>query len=399
MSRLISVDEALGLLVVPGTGHATRLTGLDEASGQILASDLHARVSRPPAAVSAMDGYAVRLTDVAGGEAAVKVIGTAPAGHPFKGLAGPGEAVRIFTGSVIPSGLDHIVIQEDVRREGDHIICTRAYDGPEFVRHAGIDFGFGDCLIRAGTRLGPAQLSVAAAANHAFLDVRCPPKVGLVTNGDELREPGSELADGEIVNSNPAGLIPLIRGWGADPVDLGVAADSTDAIRARIDAAGETDIFVAVGGASVGDHDLMQPAFQAAGFTIVFSGVAVRPGKPTWFARRGRQCVLGLPGNPASAFVCAHLFLRSLLMEQKTLPRAWAVTETDLPAAGARETFLRASARLDSQGRLMARPAANQDSSLIRPFLDANVLIRRRSGQPEVEAGTPVEILVIGTLG
>ncbi len=399
MSRSVSVDEALQLLLGFEISQPSRLMPLRDAEGQLLASDLKAQVTRPPAAVSAMDGYAVRLADVTVEGAVLRVIGTAPAGHPFQGLAGPGEAVRIFTGSVIPAGLDHVVIQEEVAADADRIICKRSYDAPEFVRHAGIDFQTGETLIRAGTRLGPAHLSVAAAANHAFLEVMSPVRVGLFTNGDELREPGSQLADGEIINSNPAGLIPLIRSWGADPVDLGVTADNTKAIRERIDTAGDAGILVAVGGASVGDHDLMRPVFSEAGFETVFSGVSVRPGKPTWFARRGGQCVLGLPGNPASAFVCAHIFLRSFLLKQQALPAAWAVTETELAPAGARETFLRAAARLDCEGRLVVRAADNQDSSLIRPFLESNVLIRRRAGQAGVPAGTPVEIVVIDALG
>lgn len=398
MNSLISVDEALRLLALHVPSRETLDIPFSQACGLTLASDLEARINRPAEAVSAMDGYAVRLSDVMQPGATLDVIGEAPAGHPFPGTPGPGQAVRVFTGSVIPPGTDHIVIQEDVIRQAGRIICRNAYRDPQFIRRAGLDFTIGKVLLTGGTRLGAAQLSVAAAANHATLHVMRPFHVGILASGDELCVPGSDMKPGQTINSNPAGLGALISSWGAVPVDLGVASDTLDAIGERIRSARDIDIFLAVGGASVGDHDLMQPAFRAAGFRPVFSGVSVKPGKPTWFSTHDRQCVLGLPGNPASAFVCAHLFLRSLLLGRGELELARAVAGNRLDANGNRESFLRAEARLDHEGRLIAQEASDQDSSLITPFLSANILIRRAAGAASVSAGSSIDILVIGEI-
>jgi molybdopterin molybdotransferase len=398
MSGLISVDKALAFLAQHALTLPVQTVPLAAALGATLAAPVTAKVSRPPAAVSAMDGYAVRLSDVGAPSARLRVIGDAPAGRPFGGTVGKGEALRIFTGSVIPDGADHVVIQEDADRNGDTLVCHKAYDTAQFVRAVGIDFSEGDELLSAGDLVGPAGLSIAAAANHGRLSIFRRPHVGILANGDELRAPGSVLEPGQIVNSNPEGLGALIRQWGGEPVDLGVADDTMESIRTKIDAAPDIDIFLPVGGASVGDHDLMRPAFADAGFTPVFEKVAVKPGKPTWFSTRGDQRVLGLPGNPASAFVCAHLFLRPLIEGGMRRALVNARSVTALPGPGRRETYLRAVVHVDSDGVLRVEAAVNQDSSLIRPFLTANALIRRLADAPPVAAGHPVEILMIAPL-
>jgi len=398
MSGLISVDEALALLARHALSLPAQTVPLSSALGARLAKPVTAKVSRPPASVSAMDGYAVRLSDVGTPGARLHVIGDAPAGRPFEGAVGKGEALRIFTGSVIPNGADHVVIQEEADRNGDTLVCHKAYDEAQFVRAAGIDFAEGDELLGAGELVRPAGLSIAAAANHGTLSIHRRPRVGILANGDELRAPGSVLEPGQIVNSNPEGLGALIRQWGGEPVDLGVADDTMDSIRTRIGAAPDIDIFLPVGGASVGDHDLMRPAFADAGFTPVFEKVAVKPGKPTWFSTRDAQRVLGLPGNPASAFVCAHLFLRPLIEGaiERTLISARSVSA--LPEPGRMETYLRAHVHADADGMLRVEAAANQDSSLIRPFLTANALIRRLADAPAVAAGDLVKVLMIAPL-
>jgi molybdopterin molybdotransferase len=398
MSGLISVDEALALLAQHALSLPVQTVPLAAALGARLAGAVKAQVSRPPAAVSAMDGYAVRLSDVAAPGARLRVIGDAPAGRPFGGIVGPGEALRIFTGSIIPEGADHVVIQEDADRNGDTLVCHNAYDAAQFIRQIGIDFTEGDELLSAGAVVSPAGLSISAAANHGTLNIFRRPRVGILANGDELRAPGSVLEPGQIVNSNPEGLGALIRQWGGEPVDLGVADDTMDSIHARIDAAPDIDIFLPVGGASVGDHDLMRPAFADAGFTPVFEKVAVKPGKPTWFSTRDTQRVLGLPGNPASAFVCAHLFLRPLIEGgmQRSLLNARSVSA--LPGPGRRETYLRAHVHADTDSVLRVEAAVNQDSSLIRPFLMANALIRRLADAPPVAAGDLVKVLMIAPL-
>jgi molybdopterin molybdotransferase len=345
-----------------------------------------------------MDGYAVRLADVIASGAILKIIGEAPAGTPFKGTVSSGEAVRIFTGGNVPSGADHIIIQEDTTHIHDHVTCNESYDTPAYIRAAGMDFKAGDTLVEAGTILGPAQLTIAASANIAELQAYRPLRVGLLANGNELKPPGSHLTPGQIPNANPIGLNALIRQWGGEPVDLGIAGDTLDAIAKHINAAEDIDLFVPIGGASVGDHDLMRPAFAAAGFAPVFEKVSVKPGKPTWYSTHDTAAVLGLPGNPASAFVCAHLFLRPLLMQHAQPSFVTAQLAGHISANGPRETYLRAKAHIDATGTLTVTPAPNQDSSLISPFLTCNALIRHLPHANDTRDGMPVDCLLIGPL-
>lgn len=397
MSGLISVDQAIALLAEHALDLSVETVPLENALGARLAEPLIAKVSRPPAAVSAMDGYAVRLEDVSSAGASLKVIGEAPAGAPFAGSVGPGQAVRIFTGGVLPDGTDHIVIQEDATRDGDTLLCQQGYTSSEFVREAGRDFSQGDVLLEASTIIGPAELALAAAANHATLELFRRPRVGLLANGDELKAPGSALQPGEIINSNPVALSAMIKAWGGVPIDLGVASDSEDSIRSFIKSSDEIDLFLPIGGASVGDHDHMRGAFAAEGFEPVFEKIAVRPGKPTWFSKRGRQLVLGLPGNPASAFVCAQLFARVLISASGTLDTRPAQLGKALSANGPREHFMRADVEISPDGILVTNPADDQDSSLIGPFLNAKGLIRRIPHAPPLEVGDAIDVVLIGT--
>jgi len=398
MNGLISVTEALSRLNQHQRPTRTTTLPLSAALGHRSAAPIIAAVTRPPAAVSAMDGYAVRLADVIASGAILKIIGEAPAGTPFKSTVSSGEAVRIFTGGNVPSGADHIIIQEDTTRRGAHVTCNESYDTPAYIRAAGMDFKAGDTLVEAGTIFGPAQLTIAASANIAELQADRPLRVGLLANGNELKPPGSHLTPGQIPNANPIGLSALIRQWGGEPVDLGIAGDTLDAIAKHISAAEDIDLFVPIGGASVGDHDLMRPAFAAAGFTPVFEKVAVKPGKPTWYSTHDTAAVLGLPGNPASAFVCAHLFLRPLLMQHAQSPFVTAQLAGHISANGPRETYLRAEAHIDATGTLTVTPAPNQDSSLISPFLTCNALIRHLPHANDIRDGMPVDCLLIGPL-
>ena len=398
MSGLISVAQALALIKAHTPVRKTSQIALADALGMTLATDLIAHTSRPPAAVSAMDGYAVRLQDVAKPETRLKLIGSAPAGRLFEETVGPGETVRVFTGSEIPNGADHIVIQEAVEVREGGVICQHGYTEAAYIRPAGLDFKTGDCILNAGTRLGAAELSLAAAANHAELDVTTPLRVGILANGDELRPPGSALQKGQIINSNPAALSALIEGWGGQAVDLGIAPDRLDAIQTVIETAQDIDVFLPVGGASVGDHDHMQAAFAAVGFKPIFSKLAVRPGKPTWFSERGSQRGLGLPGNPASALVCAHLFLAPLI--GAALPASFinAELQTPLMANGGREHYMRARVEVGSTGQLVVTPAANQDSSLLTPFQSCNGLIQRLPDAPAEAVGARVSVHLIRPL-
>ncbi|MEL6245699.1 MAG: molybdopterin molybdotransferase MoeA [Pseudomonadota bacterium] len=391
---MISVDEALSRLAEHVLARETERVPVAEALGRTLAAPLKSKVDRPPTAVSAMDGYAVRLTDVADPGADLSVIGEAPAGKPFAGRVAAGEAVRIFTGAPIPDGADHVIMQEHAEREGDRVRFSRGYAKHDFVRDKGRDFCAGDTLLEAGTCLGAFELAMAAAANHGEVEVRRKPRVALLANGDELKPPGTTLGMGEIVNSNPAGLGALVRGWGGVPIDLGIAGDSVTDIQAHIETATDADILVAIGGASVGDHDYMRTAFGEVGFETVFEKIAVKPGKPTWFARRGTQCVLGLPGNPASALVCAMVFLCGLVSGEMGLAPHNGVLDAPLPANGPREAFLRAKATLGDDGVMRVTVSSDQDSSLIRPLMDGNCLVRRMANAGAADAGAIVSVLM-----
>ena len=395
---MISVDEALDLIRRHRLPQAVETVMLNQCLGRTLAAPIIAQATRPPVAVSAMDGYAVRQADAANDGATLKIIGEAPAGSPFKGSVSAGEAVRIFTGGEVPSGANHIVIQENVTREGNTITCREPSPQPRFVRAAGLDFKQGDTLVKAGAKIGPMDLSIAAAANLAEIDVYQRPRVGILANGNELKSPGSDLQRGEIINSNPIALAALIEHWGGVPVDLGIAADSVASIQAFAEADKNIDIYVPVGGASVGDHDHMRAAFSGLGFEPIFQKIAVKPGKPTWFSQRGNNRVLGLPGNPASALVCAHIFLAPLLSETANDTLIRANLAAPLPPNGPREQFLRAVATLSPEGQLSVVAAFNQDSSLLRPFLSCNALIRRRPKAAAAEIGEPVDLRLIGDL-
>ena len=386
---MISREEALALISKSAQIMDVETVPLEAALGRVLHSPVIAQVTQPPAAMSAMDGYAVRFSDCESDS--LTVIGEAPAGAPFTGHVGTREAVRIFTGSVVPDGADHVVIQEDVAREGDTIKIVAPQPKPRNIRAAGLDFSKGDTLIPAGSKIEPRQLSLIAAANIPDVDVRRKPRVALLANGDELRVPGSELEPGQIVASNGFSLAALIEAWGGEVVDLGILPDDRDEITRRIRATEGVNIFVPVGGASVGDHDHMKPVFEALGYSPIFSKVAIKPGKPTWLYENEDKRVLGLPGNPASAIVCAHLFLRPLLRVVQGADPAqdWLNAELDggIPANGGRESFLRAQIYFTRGGQARVSSAPNQDSSLLRPFLEANALIHRPSNESSVSEG------------
>lgn len=399
MIRMASVEQALALIVEHARTRAmpAETVALAQATGRRLAEPVIAEVSQPPADVSAMDGYAVSFADMKMG-AALKVIGESRAGQPFSGAVKRGEAVRIFTGAHVPPGADHILIQEDAKREGDTV--TVAFEQPHAanIRRKGLDFSEGDELIPAGLVVTEGALSLAAAANAGRVSTRKPPRVGVLANGDELVAPGSKLTASQIVNSIQPALLALIRRWSAEPVDLGLARDDEADVRRRIET--PCDVIVTIGGASVGDYDVVRAAFAAEGFEPVFEKIAVKPGKPTWFSAQGRRLVLGLPGNPAAAMVTAQLFLRPLidaLTSADSAPRTpqRAHTRTSLPAAGNREEYLRAILSIGVDGAARVTAAENQDSSLLSPFLTANALIRRPAGAPAAAAGDLVEIVML----
>lgn len=406
MIRMASVEQAIALLTEYGAARpeAAVPRPLCEAANAVLAEPVTAQMSSPPADVSAMDGYAVVFADMAGA-APLRVIGKSRAGEPYSGVLSSGEAVRIFTGAHLPPGADHVLIQEEARREGDAmtpaVTPIAAQDRPGNIRRLGRDFRAGAVLIPAGARLSPGAMALAAAGNVGEVKVRASVRIGVLANGDELREAGSELAPGQVVNSIAPALLALLETWGCAPINLGVARDDKADVAARIAGAAATcDVILSIGGASVGDYDVVRDAFAAEGYVGVFEKVAVKPGKPTWFsAKPNGPLVLGLPGNPAAAMVTSRLFLRPLLSaitgETPLSPPATmrAATTKPLPPGGGREDYLRAVMTIDSDGRPWVAPAEDQDSSLLSPFLTANALIRRPIRCPAAEPGDAVEFV------
>ncbi|WP_375202813.1 molybdopterin molybdotransferase MoeA [Hyphococcus sp.] len=388
---MLSVDEAIAAIMDGAAPLGAEKTGLSEIVDRIAAEDVKARMTQPPFPASAMDGYAVRFVDMKE-TAVLTVIGEAPAGAPFDGKVGEGEAVRIFTGGAVPAGADHVVIQEDVTREGERITVNEDQEQPRNIRAAGIDFKKGDMLAEKGARLHEIHSALFAAANIAEICVYRRPKVAVFSNGDELKEPGSELKPGEIINSNHYALCAMIRKWGGEAIYLGCASDSEDAIRDYFKRGAETDIIIPVGGASVGDYDFVKSAFAKEGGETKFSKVAVRPGKPVWCGRIGETRVIGLPGNPASAIVTAALFVQPLVRrlagEDWSAPFWTAALAAPVSANGGREAYMRAQ---EKDGVITLAP--NQDSSLLFPFGTANALLRRLAHAPALEAGDKVEFV------
>lgn len=391
MNALISVDDALTLLKQHACRPESESVPLSQAFGQRLANPVVARTTLPPSDVSSMDGYAVRLEDVRQAGATLKLVGEVAAGAIPPRSIDPGETMRIFTGAAVPNGADHILIQEEARPSENTIEVLVDQAPAGYIRKAGIDFSEGDLLVRAGSILGPAELAIAAASNHRELMIVRPQRVAIIAGGNELRPPGSDLQPGQVINSVSTALSALVRCWGGHPIEVGIAKDEVGSIRQLIEAAHDADIIVPVGGASVGDHDHTKAAFLDAGAEFVFSKIAVKPGKPTWFARLGEKSVLGLPGNPASAYVCAHLFLRPMMTppSEATTPFT-AKLEAAIPANGMRETFLRAQTVKTKSG-VCVTALPNQDSSLLHPFLVADCLVRRQAGAPAAFPGDIVD--------
>lgn len=397
---LMPVADALTAILAGAEPLPEESVALDAAYHRVLARDLAAMRTQPPQTMSAMDGYAVRSTDASHAGARVKVIGEVPAGRPFGGAIAPGEAVRIFTGGVIPEGADAIVIQEDTVVDGGHISITEAAVAGRHIRPAGIDFRKGDVLLAKGSRLTDRDLSLAAGMNYPEIPVRRRPKVAILATGDELVMPGSSPEPGQIVYSNGYALHALARREGADTLDLGIAPDSFEATREGIRRARDSgaDVLVTTGGASVGDHDFVKHSLESEGVAIAFWKIAMRPGKPMMHGRIGQMRVIGLPGNPVSSYVCSFLFLVPLIRALSGSrvvhhPREKALLGRDVAANDLREDYLRARLETRSDGALIAVPVQHQDSSLLANLAAARALVIRPPFAPKASAGTACEIL------
>ena len=391
---LLAVADARALVLKDARPLPAEDVPLAAAHGRVLAAGLTARRTQPPAAVSAMDGYAVRAADVASAPARLKLIGEVAAGHPFDHPVGAQEAARIFTGGVVPPGADTIVIQEHTAREGDTVIVQTASKPGRHIRAEGLDFKAGDTLLAAGHRLTARDLALAAAMNHPTVPVHRRAKVAVLATGDELVMPGTTPGHGQIVYSNGFALAAQVANEGAEVVDLGIAPDRLDATIAAVRRARDArvDVLVTTGGASVGEHDLVQKAFTAEGMTLSFWKVAMRPGRPLMHGRLGGIEVLGLPGNPVSAFVCGVLFLVPLLRRLAGRADTGPDTESavlgcDLAANDERADYLRSALATGPDGGLVATPYRVQDSSMLAPLARAGCLVIREPYAPPASAG------------
>ena len=399
---MMSVEAARAAIKAGLRPTGAEIVSLADAAGRVTARAVTARRDQPVADMSAMDGYAIRAVDGSAG-ARLAVIGAAPAGHPFAGGVGPGEALRLFTGSPMPDGTDTVVIQENTRREGDIVLLTEAAGAGRHVRRRAGDFGVGELLIEPGRRLGARLCALAAAANVPWLAVRRRPVVALLATGDEVVLPGEPIGPGGLTSSNSFGLAAFVAAAGGIPLTLPVARDDVEAIAEAARGAERADMLVTLGGASVGDHDLVRPALARLGFDADVLKIAMRPGKPLMHGRLlldGREVpVLGLPGNPVSALVCAALFLGPAIETLLGLPGEAPQSHRlrlagGLPANDGRADFLRAMVDGDRVSAL-----AIQDSSRLRDLTRADALILRAPGATAAGEGEVVEVLRLDELG
>lgn len=391
---MISVAEARARVLAGLRPVAAEIVSLADAHGRVLADPVRARIANPQADVSAMDGYALASE---GTGPVFTVVGEAPAGHPWQGHVGPGEAVRLFTGSIVPAGTDRIVIQENTERTLDRLTVQEVPAAGRHIRRAGQDFAAGDVLLRPGQRLNARTIGLAAAANHPWMRVHRRPRVAILATGDEVALPGEPIPPGGLVSSNGHAIAALVRSSGGDPTLLPVVSDDRSALADALSGTVRgADILVTTGGASVGDHDLVRDALVHSGFNLDFWQVAMRPGKPLMHGHLQDLPVLGLPGNPVSALVTAILFLLP------ALARLSGAEVTDLPITEARLTvpMVENDNRADFVRTRLARigpewhatPFDRQDSAMMRALAEADGLLLRVPRAPAARAGDIVEI-------
>ncbi len=398
---LISVEEALDRVLQSAQALGVETVAIDQAFGRTLAQPITALRTQPPFNASAMDGYAVRGVDIAKSGARLRVIGESAAGHRYPHPLGAHEAVRIFTGAPVPEGADTILLQEHATRDGDDVIVTEPETPGRHIRKTGLDFLKGDELISSGVRLNERTLALAAAMGHGHVRVARKPKVAILATGDELVEPGHAAGSDQIVASNHLTAAALVARAGGEALQLGIAGDSFLSLERGIIAAEQqdADVLVTLGGASVGDHDLVQSVLARRGMELAFWRIAMRPGKPLIHGRLGRMAILGLPGNPVSSYVCARLFLMPLIHAMQGDAQAGAdVSEPALLGCAVRvndkrQDYLRAALSAGTNGLPVATPYEVQDSSMIRVMAEAGALVIRPPNAAAQEAGTACRII------
>jgi molybdopterin molybdotransferase len=401
---LLSVAQARArILAKVSKDRPVEAVALERALGRTVAADLAAKRTQPPTTVSAMDGYAVRARDLAQLPVRLKQIGESTAGHGFPGSLGPKETVRIFTGAPVPDGCDTILIQEDARVEAGFVEPLQSVASGRHIRTKGIDFAEGEVLLAAGTRLRASNIALAAAMNFAEVAVTRRPRVGILATGDELVRPGATIGADQIIASNSYAIAALVEAAGGEALDLGIARDELDALDERIAAArAGTDVLVTLGGASVGDYDLVKPALAKHGMELNFWKIAMRPGKPVLHGRLGPMMILGLPGNPVAAFVAGMVFLVPLLRALCGDPDADrdesepAILGRRLRGNDSRQDYLRATLHSNETGLPVAEPFEIQDSSLLRLLAQAQCLVIREPHAPPAAEGDLCRIIRLG---
>jgi molybdopterin molybdotransferase len=399
---MLSVRDAHARVIAAFDKLPSETVSVAEAAGRALAEPPVARLTQPPADLSAMDGYAVRAEDVPAVPATLTLVGEAAAGGSYDQALKPGEAVRIFTGAPLPMGADAIVIQEDTTVEGNRVTIV---DPPRLGRHirkAGLDFSVGDSPFTAGQRLTTRDVALAAAMNHPWLSVHRKPRVAILSTGDELVLPGEPVGRNRIISSSGFSVAALVRAWGGEPTLFDIARDDPRLIEERIAAGAQHDLLVTLGGASVGDHDLVQGALKAQGFAMDFWRIAMRPGKPLMFAARDRARVLGLPGNPVSTMVCSLLFMKPAM--ERMLGGDGALTTTvparlavDVKANDQREDYVRSKLSRTADG-LVVEPHPVQDSSMLSVLAWCSAFLVRPPHDPARKAGDVVQVVDLSVL-
>src|SRR5689334_9281889 len=400
---MLTVREAHARVIAAFAPLPGEIVSVADAVSRVLAKPPAARLTQPSADLSAMDGYAVRAEDVPVAPTTLTLVGQAPAGGSYDQALKPGEAVRIFTGAPLPMGADSIVIQEDTKADGAKVTILEAPTPGRHVRKAGLDFSAGDAPFAAGRTLTTRDVALLAAMNLPWVSVYRKPRVAILSTGDELVMPGEPVGRNQIVSSSGIAVAALVRGWGGEPTLFDIARDDAELIQGRIAAGAQHDLLITLGGASVGDHDLVQDALKAQGFAMDFWRIAMRPGKPLMFAAKDRARVLGLPGNPVSTMVCALMFVKPALDRMlgqsgelvATQPARLAV---DVKENDTREDYVRALVRRGADGSLTVEPHKIQDSSMLSVLAWSNALLVRPAHDPARKAGDVVQVIDLGAL-
>lgn len=400
---MIPVEEARARILAELKTAGIEEVPLLEAQGRVLAEDVRARLTQPPWPVSAMDGYAVRAADAARVPVTLKIAGAVPAGSSYPHDVGPGEAVRIFTGAPVPSGADAVVIQEDTEARDGQVIVKEAARIGRHIRVAGLDFKSGEVGVKAGHRLTARDVGLSAAMNVPWLRVHRRPRVALLATGDEIARPGDPIGSNQIVSSNTYALAAAIRALGGEAIVLGIAKDTVEDTVAKVEGARGTDLLVTTGGASVGDHDLVQKALATRGLSVDFWKIAMRPGKPLMWGRLGDLPVLGLPGNPVSALVCALVFLKPAIEKLSGLdPEALSLIDarlgSDVGPNDTRQDYVRSTLAKGADGVPVVTPFSKQDSSMMSLLAQSDGLLVRPIRDPARRAGDLVKVLPFGMM-